>query len=98
MSERSLSEKKLHEDEEEEEKKLHEDEEEAEDEEDEYEYQIKNLRDDIHTARHDQYLSRLSNELRSASMISRRRINSNDGFFTRLFDFSQDCCFHPNNK
>lgn len=86
MSETSLSEKKLRQDEED------------DDDDDEFEYQIKNLRDEIHTARHDRYLSRLSSELQSGSTISRTRINKHDGFFARLFDLSQDCCFHPNNK
>ncbi|XP_074335783.1 potassium channel SKOR-like isoform X4 [Apium graveolens] len=83
MSERRLSEKKLRPDEEED---------------DEFEYQIEDLRDEIRTARHDQYLTRLSSDSNSASTISRNRCNSNAGFFARLFDLSQDCCFHPNNK
>ncbi|KAK1370794.1 Potassium channel [Heracleum sosnowskyi] len=80
--ETSLSEKKLRSDEEDE----------------EFEYDIKNLRDEIHTARHDQYLSRISSELQHGSTCSSRRSNSNDGFFARLFDLSQDFCLHPNNR
>lgn len=82
MKERSLSEKKLRDDEDE-----------------ELEYEIVDLRDETQTNRHDKYLTRLSNELQlGPSTIYRTNSNIKGSFFARLFDLSQDCSFHPNNK
>lgn len=81
MNERSLSERRLREEEEE-----------------DNEFEIQELRDEIRSARHNRYMSGLSQDLQLGSSINRRRSHGNDSFFTRLFDFSQDCSVHPNNK
>ncbi|XP_017256707.1 potassium channel SKOR isoform X1 [Daucus carota subsp. sativus] len=80
MNERSLSERRLREEEE------------------DNEFEIQELRDEIRSARHNRYMSGLSQDLQLGSSINRRRSHGNDSFFTRLFDFSQDCSVHPNNK